>query len=201
MNSIRIITAPRAPHFEDLQTLGQSIPSDWFGQSLTIPTRVLFWIADERLHFLAHASQGPGQHHPDSRPSQYHAELWKYDVAEFFLLDPRTGQYLEFNLAPNGAWWSCGFSSPRTPSPGEPTAIPDLETHTRQEDRSWSAHASLPLAWLREHYHFGEPSKINATLILRSPDQIFLTAAAPPGGAPDFHRPDQFLKVEFTALA
>jgi len=201
MNSIHIIKASRDPKFRDLQTLGQDIHTDWFGTPLAAPARLLFWISEERLHFLIQAPVGPGLSHPDSAPSQYRAGLWKYDVAEFFLSDPDSGRYLEFNLAPNGAWWSCGFSSPRQASPGEPSAIPDVETHSKQEGDSWFAQASLPLLWLREHYHFGESSKINATFILGSPRQIFLTAAPPGDGEPDFHRPQEFLRGEFISPA
>lgn len=201
MNSIHIIQASRSPRFRDLDTLGKSIDQDWFGKPLANPARLIFWIDERRFHFLTRASPNPGLSHPGSQPSQYHAELWKYDVAEFFISDPSSGRYLEFNLAPNGAWWSCGFSAPREALSPEPKAIPDVITQTKQEGTSWFAKASLPLSWLQEHYHFGPDSKINATFILASPRQIFLTAARPSEGEPDFHCPAEFLNVEFIALA
>ena len=201
MNSIHIIKASRSPEFRDLELLGKSIDQDWFGKPLANPVRLIFWINEGRLHFLTRVSPSPGLSHPESQPSQFHAELWKYDVAEFFISDPVSGRYLEFNLAPNGSWWSCGFLAPRTPSLGQPAPIPEVETQTQQDGASWSAKASLPLSWLQEHYNFGEESKLNATFILGSPRQIFLTAARPGMGEPDFHRPEEFLKVEFIALA
>ena len=203
MTSIRIIKASRSPNFRDLETLSQGLHTDWFGAPLTPPVRLLFWISEERLHFLIQAPMGPGLSHPEGQPSQYHAELWNYDVAEFFIADPNSGRYLEFNLAPNGAWWSCGFSAPRQASPGEPSALPNVETRTHQVSDSWFAQASLPLPWLREHYHFGASSKMNACFILGSPRQVFVTAAPPPPNedAPDFHRPEKFLSGEFISLA
>ena len=201
MNSIRIVKGSRSPEFRDLKALGQSIDRDWFGTPLANPVRLIFWVAEERFHFLIQATPAPGLSHPGSHHHQYQAELWKYDVAEFFISDPTSGRYLEFNLAPNGAWWSCGFSAPREPSPGEPSAIPGVKTLTRQDSDSWLAQASLPLSWLQKHYNFGPDSKINATFILGSPRQIFLTAAAPADGEPDFHRSAEFLKSEFIALA
>ena len=67
--------------------------------------------------------------------------------------------------------------------------------------RRSSSHASFPLDWLEEHYHFGESSRLNTTLILKSPDQIFLTAAPASDVDPNFHQPDLFPEVEFVSLA
>ncbi|MDP7495091.1 MAG: hypothetical protein QGI77_01610, partial [Roseibacillus sp.] len=54
------------------------------------------------------------------------------------------------------------------------------------------ARADLPLAWLKEHLHFGSDTRMNATFILNSPVQQFLTAVCLGDGEPDFHRPDRY---------
>lgn len=201
MPFIHIYSPLKRPNFKDLSTHGHQILSDWFGQNLDQSVRFLFAVHEGRFHFLVESNLGPGLSHPESIPSQYQAELWKFDVAEFFLSDPITGHYLEFNLSPNGAWWTCGFSGVLEAANQEPSSVPGVETFGEEFEHSWRAHASFPLAWLEEHYHFGSNSRINATFILNSPDQIFLTAAPPSEGKPNFHQPDLFPRVEFISLA
>lgn len=201
MNTISAIFSEKAPSFTDLNIHGTLITSDWAGKKVPKPVKFLFWINETHFHFLAKDENGPGISLPTSRPNQYHAELWKYDVAEFFLMSSDRSQYLEFNLAPNGSWWTSAFSSPRQFAPGEPTAVPDVVTSVEQTMESWSAMASLPLHWLKTHYGFDEKSNLNATFILRSPDQIFLTAGDLGPGEPDFHRPDRFPRIKAISLA
>ena len=201
METIRVFRDSRGPQFQDLGGPCECFKSDWFGRQLKQKSSFLFWVDKKRFHFLAEAHFGPGIAHPESRAGEFTPELWKYDVSEFFLSDPSSGRYLEFNLAPNGAWWSCGFSGPRQPATGEPSAIPGVRTASRQESNFWQVHASLPLQWLEDHYHWGEASRLNATMIVNSPDQLFLTAGPSQSGAPDFHRPDAFPRVKFIALA
>lgn len=201
MPLIHINQLRKRPIFKDLETIGHEILHDWYGRPLESPVRFLFAVFEDRFHFLIESTIGSGMSHPDSRNSVYQAELWKFDVAEFFLSDPTSGNYLEFNLSPNGAWWSCGFSGVLKPAAGEPSPIPDVETHSEENEASWKAHASLPLDWLKEHYHFGPSSRLNATFILASPEQIFLTAGPAARGNPDFHRPDAFPPVDFISLA
>ena len=57
-----------------------------------------------------------------AKPGSFHEGLWEGDVAEVFLMHPGGG-YLEYNFAPNGAWWSCAFDSPRVRS-SDPAPVP-----------------------------------------------------------------------------
>lgn len=196
-----ILRASRPPEFADLESSGHCLENDWSGNPLTAPVRFLFRMTKDHFYFLASSELGVGTSTPGSEGGIYEAELWKHDVAEFFLGDPATGNYLEFNLAPNGAWWSCGFSGVRLAARGQPVEILDVETRSERGENSWRAMARLPLPLLRERYRFGSGSTLNATFILKSPDQIFLTAGAASDGPPDFHRPQDFPPVEFIALA
>lgn len=135
--------------------------------------------------------------HPSARPGAFQAELWKFDVAEFFLSDPRTGRYLEFNLAPNGAWWSCLFRAPLDRCHPEDEPLPGVRTETTARPTGWHAEATLPLTWLREQLHFGDNSRLNATFILNSPQQRFFTAVPLGGRDPAFHQPDSFSAITF----
>ncbi len=166
-----------------------SLARDWFGNEVNPP--VFFSFALEGDVFVFRSSrQSAALCHPAARSGLFHEHLWEYDVAEFFLRDPVTGNYLEFNLSPNGAHWACLFDSPRRPlAELRETGATSLATCGPE---GWQARADLPLAWLKEHLHFGSDTRMNATFILNSPIQQFLTAVCLGGGEPDFHRPDRY---------
>jgi hypothetical protein len=199
MNTTLVVFSPRRPTFQDLELHGTLIPATWSGQKITHPVRYLFWVDDTHFHFLASDKTGPGLLHPESKPSEYQEDLWKYDAAEFFLLSADRSRYLEFNLGPNGSWWSSAFIRPRVAAPGEPTPIPDVTTSARQDKDRWQA--SIPLPWLNSNYGFGTKTALNATFILKSPKQIFLTGGKLGNGEPDFHRPDHFPIIKAISLA
>jgi hypothetical protein len=73
-----------------------------------------FLAGDGRAAIVVHRAppQGGGSASAGA-PGNFLAELWRHDVAELFIADPASGRYFEFNLAPNGAWWSCEFTAPR----------------------------------------------------------------------------------------
>ena len=201
MEQIPVIFAAKTPTFDELHQRGVQILTDWSGSQITKLSKFLFWVDRTHFHFLASQKGTSGMNHPDSRLGQYQAELWKYDVAEFFLLSSDKSRYLEFNLAPNGGWWSSAFTAPLQAAPGEPSPIPDVKTSAEATSEGWQARASIPLSWLQEVYGFGESSHLNACFILNSPDQIFVTAGDPPEGKPDYHRPDLFPPINPIALA
>ncbi|GAA5496651.1 hypothetical protein Rhal01_02836 [Rubritalea halochordaticola] len=179
----------------DLSLFGVS--KDWHGEELEKPVAFGFAVDHSHLWFVA-CHQSPASIHPQARPGQFQAELWKHDVAEFFLLDPQTGRYLEFNLAPNGAWWSAEFTAARVRAEEEDSPFPDVATYADlAPDGSWMCAAAIPLKHLRERFNFGPETKLNAAFILNSPEQKFLSAAHLGDGEPDFHRPDKFPTVRF----
>jgi hypothetical protein len=198
---IPVIFAEVTPTFHELQHHGVIPLTDWSGSKITKLSKFLFWIDQTHFHFLASQEGTPGLHHPDSRPGQYQAELWKYDVAEFFLLSSDKSRYLEFNLAPNGGWWSSAFSAPLIPAPGEPLPIPDVKTSAEVNSDGWRARASIPLSWLKKHYGFSKSTFLNACFILNSPDQIFVSAGNLGDGDPDYHRPKHFPPLDPVTLA
>lgn len=158
MNSIPVIFADKTPHFSDLERQGIQIRNTWHGKKLPRKILALFWVTHSHFHFLTKNENGPGLCHPSSHPSKFQAELWKYDLAEFFLKSAAQQSYLEFNLAPNGSWWSSSFSKAREPAPGEPSEIPGVQTTAQQHKTFWQASASIPLSWLQVHHGFGDTS-------------------------------------------
>jgi hypothetical protein len=191
----------RPPSEVDFKNFHTTIPLDWHGRPIDSPPSFLFWLDHHSLHFLARHEGGPGTPHPDGSPGKFRPELWKYDVAEFFLGSRNDSHYLEFNLSPSGAWWSCLFEERLVPAPGQPIAIPQVHAEGKRTASFWEARASLPRLWLEERFPIEGQITLNATFILGTPKQIFASAADLGDGDPDFHRPARFPGVKLIAPA
>jgi hypothetical protein len=182
----------------DVPLLG--IVRDWFGAPVSPPAGYALAMDDQRLWFLAHHRRAADLH-PQARPGAFQADLWQHDVAELFLADPVSGRYFEFNLAPNGAWWSCEFTAPRERAEEIDIAMPDVATFADlSPDGSWLAAMALPLDILRARIRFGPDTRANVAMILESPGRRFLTANDPADGEPDFHQPAMFSPVRFQKI-
>lgn len=173
---------------------------DLAGAALQTPAAFSMVTDTRHLWFIANHRQA-ARIHPKARPGAFHAELWRYDVAELFLADPVSGRYFEFNLAPNGAWWSCEFIAPRVRAEAVEIAMPEIATFSEMSaDGSWLAAMAIPLDLLKARLNFGPQTRINFTFILESPAQKFISASDLGPGAPDFHQPERFSKIEFAPL-
>lgn len=179
----------------DIPLLG--LAKDLVGAPVEPPAAFCLATDPQHLWFIANHRR-PAQIHPQARPGAFQAELWKYDVAELFVADPVSGRYFEFNLAPNGAWWTCEFTAPRSRADEAEIAMPDVATFSEMApDGSWLAAMAIPLDLLRARINFGTGSRLNVTMILNSPEQRFLSATDLGPGEPDFHQPLRFAEVEF----
>ncbi|MGE9268717.1 MAG: hypothetical protein ACQKBY_11520 [Verrucomicrobiales bacterium] len=171
----------------------QSITHDWYHKALDKPARFLFRLDAKFLHFTCHHAE-KALPHPEARAGEFRAELWKYDVGEFFLADPRSGRYLEFNLSPNGAWWAALFDAPRRISAQE-CELGRVRASGEIGESSWLAQASIPRQALEKLFPDWSDLRLNATFILGSPEQIFVSAADLKAVKPDFHRPAHFPRL------
>jgi hypothetical protein len=154
----------------------------------------------QHLWFIANHRQ-PAFMHPKARPGVFQTELWRYDVAELFLADPVSGRYFEFNLAPNGAWWTAEFTAPRVRADTEEIAMPEVATFSEiAADGSWLAAMAIPLNLLRARLDFGSKTCVNVAMILESPASKFISATDLGLGEPDFHQPQRFPPIHFTPL-
>lgn len=175
--------------FEQLALLPrQEFTSDWFGYDVDPPARFTFATDGQHLWFLAERAARPAAH-PEAENGQFKEELWKYDVAEWFLASPESGYYWEFNLAPSGAWWAAGFLEKRKPDTRAKKPA-HVETFSEMAENSWTAMAKIPLNQLpgvdlRQ-------SSLACSFILDTPAHIFMTSALDLSGEPDFHRPEDF---------
>ncbi len=158
-------------------------------------------VADERHLWFIVNHRRPARIHPQARPGAFQAELWRHDVAELFLADPVSGRYFEFNLAANGAWWTCEFTAPRVRADEAEIAMPEVATFADlSPDGSWLAAMAVPLDLLRARLDFGPATRMNVAMILESPEQKFVSASGLGAGEPDFHQPQRFSEVTFAPL-
>jgi hypothetical protein len=174
----------------DLPMMGMN--KDWDGLELRPPLGFTIASDSSNLWFVS-ARQAPATCHPRSEPGRFLEGLWECDVAELFLADPRSGAYLEFNLAPNGAWWAAKFNAPRARTQIQPDFPSIITSHASDfSDETWCSAISIPLPFLEQEIRFGVDTTANATAILNSPLQTFHSAQKLPGTVPDFHQPASF---------
>ena len=117
-----------------------AIAADWFGARVASPASFGFATDPDHFHFRAKRDV-PACVHPDAEPGVFTPNLWQYDAAEFFLVHPGTGRYLEFNLAPNGAWWSCEFRAARERVRPDDVPFPEVATTGAMDAAGWDATA------------------------------------------------------------
>lgn len=178
----------------DLAIFG--IEKNWQGSPLDIPAGFGMAVDDEHFWFVAMRNK-PALTHPDSYAGKFTPELWKYDVAEFFMYDPMSGRYLEFNLAPNAAWWCAEFIAPRQRAYEEDIEMIGVRAYSDQSpDGSWLSAVSIPIDTLKARINFCRSSQMNVTFIIDSPSQEFLTANPPEGETPDFHQLSLFKPIQ-----
>lgn len=198
---MRVFTSPQPLCWGALDVPLLGLENDWHGTAVTPPLGFSLAMDARRLWFIAHHRK-PAELHPQARPGEFQAGLWQHDVAELFIADPVSGRYFEFNLAPNGAWWSCEFTAPRQRAEEMDIAMPEVATFADMApDGAWVAAMAIPLDLLRARLDFGSASRANVAFMIESPEQRFITAADLGGGEPDFHQPSRFPQLRFAPLA
>lgn len=125
--------------------------------------------------------------------------LWKYDCGELFLVQPGTGRYLEINVSPSGAWWSCVFSDVRSRDLSTPP--PQIDgIRAQPKGQGWQAEFGLSFAEIERCLGSAEKLRGNVTLILGGcPDQnppLENLHSVATLGAVDFHRPHEWLPLD-----
>ncbi len=172
----------------------QQLTHEWFGSPVTPPFEFRFHLTAETLVFCARR-RSPALLHPEAKEGVFQELLWKYDTAEFFVATAEGDRYLEFNLAPNGAWWSAAFTGPRVVNEAMPAVPQGVVATGRSTAEGWECEAHLPLGYLaligfdlRNGGAKKTPFRLAAAAILESPQQLFLTTSTDTSGKPDFHR-------------
>ena len=195
-----IFTSPRSLVWGELDVPLWGLETDLHGALLRAPAAFSVVADGSHLWFIVSHRQ-PARLHPQARPGVFQAGLWQHDVAELFLADPASGRYFEFNLAANGAWWTCEFTAPRVRAEVAEIAMPEVATFSDMApDGAWLVAMAIPLDLLRARLDFGPETRMNVTMILESPEQKFVSACDLGGGEPDFHQPERFSKVNFLPI-
>ncbi len=164
----------------------QVLTREWFGRELDPALEFVFLIEGDELVFQF-SRKAPALIHPEAQLGCFQEFLWKYDTAEFFIAKPDCSRYLEFNLSPNGSWWSMIFTDPRVVDERALQITPNFCSSTCGDD-AWSCSARIPLADLVAMDLDPRTSRMAVCSILESPEQVFLTSADKMEGVPDFHR-------------
>jgi len=182
-------------------SLCPSIPLD---RSLAGPARVLaqtgIWSDGDQVR-VSFEIEAAAYFDDSIAAGTFQRGLWKFDCGELWLYSPQTGRYLEFNLAPNGAWWAMVFSGPRVEDPS--CSPPDSRGVGRLKDGKWSA--SLTTSWAEIWRCLDAKSGFtgNITLVLGGcpdsdlPLENFHSLVTLGGVQPDFHRPGDWTPLEF----
>ncbi len=175
----------------------QQLDHEWYGQPVPPACEFRFTLTADALVFAARRA-APALLHPEACCGAFREHLWKYDTAEFFIATMDGSRYMEFNLAPNGAWWAAAFTGPRVVNEAVPALPQGVSATGRAGAGGWECEASLPLSWLAlMGIEPGKaPCRVAAAAILESPAQLFLTTATDLSGAPDFHRPRAWEEAE-----
>jgi len=139
-----------------------------------------------RITFRVRFPQGVTTH-PVAQSGEYTSGLWRYDVGEFFItVDGQ--QYIEVNLAANGAWWMAGFTGIRQED--DQFIPPVVEVVLERGVVQWSCDEHS----IAEYLGPIEKLYYNVAGILNTPDYEYLSLCDLGTSEPDFHQPRQFSK-------
>ncbi len=167
-----------------------TLEKDWFLENLTPPVKCLYQNDFEEIR-LSFSREAAATVHPDAREAAFLEGLWDYDLVEAFFLEPRTGRYLEINLAPNGAWWACWHRGVRLREAVQPE-WKGIFTEGKMSPQGWQARITLPKSLFSD----SRDLRYNITAVLNTPHQTFHSVAKLPGTEPDFHQPEFFLSQQ-----
>ena len=144
------------------------------------------------------------QDHPLSQLGRFQAELWKYDVAELFISNPESGEYLEINLNVTGAWWLMKFQDvlKRDGDFQEEEAKRSVRvTKVEEGNLEGGVRFELNRSYIKQSLGLDlEALHGNVTAISSAPNRVFSSAVKLTAEKPDCHRPEEFtpLKNLFT---
>ena len=122
--------------------------------------------------------------------------LWEADVLELFIKDP-SGEYFEFNVSPQGAWWATRLSSYRIRA--KDFVLPRvLSVETTKGDGEWSSVVSIDRSSLP--WDVGNEASMHVSGISHRGGARYLSSNRVIGVEPDFHHRDAFRPVELRPI-
>lgn len=169
-----------------------AISSDWFGNKTRVICEYRLFLDPSSLFFHARANRKP-KTKPDATQGSFIEGLWEYDLAELFICEENSPRYLEVNLGPQAAWWSCLFKSYRERS-GAPSALKEAHTISEITETGWNAGILIP----RASFPFlvrDQGFRANVTFIIDDNGPVYFSASKLTSEAPDYHVAEQFPSV------
>lgn len=167
-----------------------ALSSDWHGATLDYPFCFHLALGPTRLYFGASADVKTVSK-PKTAAGEFVEGLWEYDVVECFLTSTHSEAYQEFNLSPNGSWWTAMFTDyrKRAPATQKPTSC---DIFAQVGGTSFMTGLSIALDDIALPWGKPEEMRLQLASILSSPTRTFLSSSPTPAGAPDFHLRDGF---------
>jgi len=192
---VRLLVARRRLDLKEALALERNTFSrDWFGAPVLAAASFVIVVDPERLYYVAECPQTP-DHDASLLPGAFASGLWRRDVAELFIGAAGSPAYLELNLSPGGAWWSCAFSSYRQPDPSAMIPPAGVETFAQVGPEGWTAGLAVPRAALGPAGRFGREARVNVCMIIGGARRQHL-CWRPTAGEPDFHGEPSFVELE-----
>ncbi|MEI7984060.1 MAG: hypothetical protein WCI55_00405 [Armatimonadota bacterium] len=147
---------------------------------------------------IAFLVKSPAYMNPEISEAVVFEGLWHHDCGELWLGNAENGRYLEINLAPNGAHWTCAFVLPRLRDGDCRPPICTPNSHLVEETQWYS---ELRIANSEVERCLGSLDSLvgNVTLVLGGCDhpneKLENLHSIVPLGAHDFHRPQDWVPL------
>lgn len=170
---------------------------DWFGKVPQAKTSFCFG-TDENQLFFALKCDKPACFDTQHKPGEYTENLWQFDVAELFIVEPDSGRYQEFNLSPAGSWWSMLFSDYRLRDPAHFIIPKGLQSTGSVSEHLWQAALRVPLQSLSLPPQTLKEYRFNVCSIINGTEKQYLSYADAKSEKPDFHKTEYYLPCEPT---
>lgn len=173
---------------EAVVTLG----SDWFGAPVGGTCSWHYVLDPKRWYFGFSSECSPPLYDRAFNKGDFIEGLWMLDVAEVFIMKPDTGNYTEWNVGPQGAWWRSSFQAYRQRN-STAEVTPSIETYSSISHDRWTV--GLACDRIVEE-GLTESDLVHFSAIIKSPSQQFMSSGLASRGEPDFHNAAMFRKVD-----
>jgi hypothetical protein len=192
---------PDSLKIDQLQTLSPlNIDIDWFGMPIR-PSLDFYLAANSESIFFGGARNAKPAINPNLAAGSFHEGLWQWDVVELFWGNTNDNSYQEFNLSPNGSWWSAHFNNYRERNANFIVSS-DINTKAEYSDEKWFSMMEIPIKSLLRGSTKIEHSIIHLSAILSSgTKKIYISSGQRRDGKPDFHLSSCFRSIRFSSFS
>ena len=174
----------------------------WHHRALPFTFAFVFAISPKRIYFGG-IGDFAATSKPESHRNHFTEGLWESDVVELFLADGNTNRYQEFNVAPNGAWWTAAFNDYRELSskPIPEAALSEVEILSDESPAGFRVGMSYPRSGLRITIGDSSQPIANLAAIFGNAPRTFISVHLPNAGKPDFHHSGCFKPVRLISAS